>query len=203
MTNVHKSKQGWVSKSLNSSKLIAQSFRTTIRTSVTLAICLLILVHLIVTLIFLLTPSYRTGHNQGFDGAYKRYALPGPYFKDELISSCPHFYIAGKKNNEWEAWRNPEVDNFNQYHQNYVRFDKLKRSDMERDIARNFCRKVIKSGSQDFTNYREFKLLHNYFSKEYLKEGADSIRLLYTLSKYKPRERKTKIDTLFLLTYRP
>jgi hypothetical protein len=134
---------------------------------------------------------------------YDLYALPGPYFKDDQVKSAPHFYIAGKKGRVWESWRNPEMDNFNTYHQAYWHYDKLKQATLERAVARKFCRRVLKDSLGDFTTFKEFQDLHTYFESEYFKEKPDSIRMLYTLSTYKPRERKTKIDTLFFLKYKP
>jgi len=205
MTKVQKpqSKAAPVPPKPKSKKLAAQDFRTTIRTSITLVVCLFIAVHLSIALVFLVSPTDKMKDGQGLDGSYKHYLLPGPYFKDNLIASSPHFFIAAKRNNAWSEWLNPEADNFQKFHQNYWRFDKLKQSDLERNIARNFCRKVVQKGPENFTTYKEFNVLQAYFKKEYLKEGADSVRMLYTLTRYKPRERKTKTDTLFFLTYKP
>jgi hypothetical protein len=185
-------------------KWVAQDFRTTIRTSVTLVICLFIFVHLAMALTFLLSPVEEMINNKGINGIYKRYALPGPYFSDPVIRSSPQFFISAKKNNVWGAWRNTEAENFKEYHQNYLRYDKLKKADFERHIARDFCRRVVNDGKENFTRYKEFNLLHNYYKKEYLKDQTvDSVRIFYKLTRYKPRERKTKIDTVFLLTYKP
>ncbi len=175
---------------------------TILRTYVSLVVFVLIVVQLGIALFFVFTPSGPTIQDRGLTAIYKRYFLPGPYFRDDLIVSSPHFYVTAKTNNKWQTWRNPEEENFNLFNSNYLRYDKLKQSTLERNIARQFCRKVIKSGESGFTGYKEFKALHNYFLKEYIKEATDSIRICYTLSRYKPRERKTKTDTLFLLTYK-
>jgi hypothetical protein len=185
-------------------KWVAQDFRTTIRTSVTLVICVFIFVHLVMALIFLLSPAEEMINSKGINGIYKRYALPGPYFGESVIKSSPQFFFATKDNNAWSAWRNTEGENFKEFHQNYFRYDKLKKADFERHITRDFCRRVVEDGKENFISYHEFNLLHNYFTKEYLKgEHPDSIRIFYRLTRYKPRERKAKVDTLFLLTYKP
>jgi hypothetical protein len=185
------------------SELLAQDFRTTMRTSVTVVVCLFIFVHLMIALAFLLSPTDRMINGRGITSIYKRFALPGPYFRDSLIISSPNFYISVKKNNTWDDWKNPEAENFKTYHQGYWRYDKLKQSSLERHLARQFSKRVSRDSAKNFTTYPEFKILHKYISKEYLTGSADSIRLLYTTSRYKPRERKTRIDTLFYLTYKP
>jgi hypothetical protein len=176
---------------------------STFRLIITLVASGVIVTHLVICSIILLNPSVKIFNSAAVTRTYKIYALPGPYFKEELIKSSPHFYIAGKMNRAWEKWRNPELDNFNTFHNEYWHFDKLKQSDLERHLARKLYKRLIKDGEEDFINYHEFKDLHRYFGTEYFKERPDSIRLLYTKSTYKPRERKTKIDTLFFLKYKP
>jgi hypothetical protein len=61
----------------------------------------------------------------------------------------------------------------------------------------------LKDSTVNFTEYKEFKALDHYFRTEYVTDDPDSIRIFYTLSKPKLRERKTKTDTVFLLTYKP
>jgi hypothetical protein len=205
MTNSSKSKplHSPSKKRLKRKTWLAQDFRTIIRTSVTLVICVFIFVHFLLALIFVLSPSEAMKNSQGINGIYKRYALPGPYFSDGTIISSPRFFIAEKKNNRWSSWRNPEQEDFNAYHQNYFRYDKLKKADFERHLARDFFRRVSKDSTTNFTDCNEFKSLDHYFRTEFITDNPDSIRIFYTLSKPKLRERKTKTDTVFLLTYKP
>lgn len=186
-----------------SSELLAQDFRTTMRTSVTVVVCLFIFVHLMIALAFLISPTERMVKGKGITETYKAIALPGPYFRDSLINRSPHFYFAVKKNKKWSDWHNPEANNFQQFHRQYWRYDKLKQSSLERHIARSFCRKLLRDSTRNFTSYSEFKLLHKYLRNEYLTKDEDSIRIMYTISRYKPRERKTRVDTLFFLSYKP
>lgn len=176
---------------------------STFKITITLIACAIVATHLALCIVLMVNPKGRIFGSESLSRLYSVYALPGPYFRENLIKSSPHFYIAGKKGSVWEEWKNPELDNFNTFHQTYWHFDKLKQADLERSIARKFCRRVLKDSLADFTTFQEFKALRNYFESEYIKDHPDSIRMLYTLTTYKPRVRKTKIDTLFFLKYKP
>jgi hypothetical protein len=179
------------------------SKNSTFRKVITLLASVIVLIHLTICIYIILYPNALAFNSETLTYTYKRYALPGPYFKEAQIKSSTRFCISGKHQNEWEAWRNVEDDNFKLYHQSYWRYDKLMQARLERQLAYDLCRKVVTKGDSTFTNYPEFKALHKYFYSEYFKTGADSIRLLYTTSTFKPRELKTKIDTLFFLKYKP
>jgi hypothetical protein len=176
---------------------------STFKVTITLIASAIITIHLTICLILTVNPGFKIFNSKLLTKLYTPYALSGPYFSERFIKSSPHFYIAGKRGRVWDEWRDPELENFNTFHQRYWHFDKLKQASLERHIAWKLYGRVLKDSLQNFKTFKEFKGLRNYFESEYFKESPDSIRMLYTQSTYKPRERKTKIDTLFFLKYKP
>src|SRR5438105_10701337 len=56
---------------------------------------------------------------------FNRFALIGPFFEEDRIQIVPHLKIRVKEDNAWGQWRDYEHENFLQYHNNPLRYDKL------------------------------------------------------------------------------
>lgn len=172
-----------------------------IRRNITLIFLGLIAIHFTTCLFLIFFPGRTLLSSYRLTSLYKIYALPGPFFKAELIQTSPHFFIRYKPiNGLWTNWENPEKSNFLEYHKRPWKYYKLRQSSFERHLARTLGRKINKGGG--YLQSREFNEVHRYFSDLYLPSNADSVSQLYILNHSDGQTDHVKSDTVFRITYK-
>src|SRR5688572_27430761 len=74
--------------------------------------------HLLVSALFIISPSFFP--ETRFSRIYKTYLLPGPFFRDDRITTSYNLTISWRRNGQWSAPYNETREYFTEY---YSRLD--------------------------------------------------------------------------------
>ncbi len=132
---------------------------------------MLLVLHVSISILLIVLP---TSPKNVLTGAYKRYALIGPFFTEATIENSNLLYISWKQHGKWTAPANPALLTYHRF------FEDLNpslhyRSSLERDIYERALVRIDSSESQKEASLR-LKYFQDYVKEKYVPKEVDSIK---------------------------
>jgi len=125
--------------------------------------------NLLISLMFIITPSFLKGTT--FSKRYNTYILPGPFFKDDRITTTYSYTLSYKSGRKWTAPVDESKEYLNKYYEDFNPSDLY--------ISRYTKAKVEQIFWDGFSNGKveQFHQLSSPIFKQIVPAKADSIRI--------------------------
>jgi len=133
---------------------------------------LVFVIHVLISLFFIVSPSLMKDNR--FSRIYKTYILPGPFFRDDKITTSYNYYLSWKKAEQWSEPVNPSKEYFDKYYENYNPSN-LYLSRYIRSIDQLFFFDGLSRGQT-----KQFFAIGPIVFDQYIPDDADSVRLIAT-----------------------
>ena len=147
---------------------------------------LVFVIHVLISLYFIFFPSFIKKNR--FSKIYNSYILPGPFFRDDKITTSYNYYLSWKKGGQWSEPVNPSREYFKKYYEN-CNPSNLYLSRYIRSVDQLFFFDGLSRGQT-----KQFSAIGPIAFDQYIPDDADSVRLIAT--KEYVTGYTVKIDTL-------
>jgi len=141
-----------------------------VKERLTLVLFWALVLHVLIAVTFIIEPPFLRGNRLAI--VYKKYLLPGPFFKDSQIIDNHSLILSWKINGAWGVPINVSNEDFARYHA------RLNPSDLYRGrLSYMLLLKLAKADSSvsSFKNKRGFNQLKQFLYDHYVPDEADSV----------------------------
>ncbi len=143
--------------------------------------------HFLVSLLFIVLPTFLT--ETRFSRIYKTYLLPGPFFRDDRVTTTYNLSLSWKRNGHWSEPFSHSRKYFMRYYESFDPSD-LYTSRYIRSFDQVFFFEELAKGQT-----KQFAAFGPTIFKQHIPQDADSVRVIVT-RKYVERF-SVRIDTVF------
>ena len=128
--------------------------------------------HLLVSLLFIVLPTFLP--ESRFSRIYKTYLLPGPFFRDDRVTTTYNFTLSWKQDGHWSEPVNHSKRYFTKYYESFDPAD-LYASRFIRSFDQILFFEELTEGQT-----KKFAALEPIILKQNIPQGADSILMIIT-----------------------
>lgn len=133
---------------------------------------LVFVIHILISLFFIVFPSLIMENR--FSKIYNTYLLPGPFFRDDKITTSYNYYLSWKREGQWTEPINPSKEYFNKYYENF-------------NPSNLYISRYIRSMDQllffdglSRGQTKQFSAMGPIVFNQYIPNDVDSVRLMAT-----------------------